>query len=98
MRKELYEKLNQLDRIEYRLNESNHSIWFDLIGMSFVIATLIVTRTNPIDIIDRILAGIMVMIGVISILFGRFYDVVSNNSLDKHFIKKLDIKSKRETK
>jgi len=92
MKKELFEKLNQLDRIEYKVRDN-----ITLIGYAAIlIITLICFGTAMIlTFHDVLFAGVMMLCGFISLIAALCIDSVLTARLDNKFMQRLEIRGKK---
>ena len=99
MEKEIYEKLNQLDRIEYSVKVSgtfipNFFAAISLLSLCVITGTIIGVAMIG-TIIGEIIKGIFFTLGIATMLLFYHMDTKFRNELDKKFIKRLDIKAKK---
>lgn len=114
MKKELFEKLKQQDRIEYLLLKQENAwdlrLIYIFVTLGMAGASLIVSLgiyaylTGDIvgakDLVDNadILAIVFLIVGFMAMILTFIVAMVSQDKLDSQFLKKLDIKHKENKK
>lgn len=101
MRKEVFEKLNQQDRIEYLIEKRwlDSGAVFAVVFMFFLVILFFVISNNQlIEGVDvAFINGIIVSLGILTIAIITIVGYEKECSkLDKKFFSKLDIKAKKD--
>lgn len=96
MQKELYDKLSQLDRIEYETRKyDSNSVGIILFCILICTAIIIIMCVGLDSLFNKIYTLILMLVGTGVYFITSILDSYFNSELDKHFIKRLEIKVRK---
>lgn len=90
MRKEIYEKMNQLDRIEYNQERADTFSWALILSGTGIICGAVAIADN-----ELWLAAKFITVAIVAFIVLTLAEKILNSILDKEYLKRLDMKPKK---